>query len=610
METRFSEYEPLFGSWHITEELAEGAAGRLFRIRRKDGFGVDQQAVLKVVTIPSGGEIEIKAVLASGIREDELERYYEGVVENAVNEFELMYKLKGNSHIVSYEDHEIKKRDDAFGWDILIRIEELTPLVDYAFEHPLSPADVTRMGIEICRGLVLCKKYGIIHRDIKPENIFVAPSGDFKLGDFGIATVVETTRTSLSRKGTYTYMAPEIFRGTVYGSSVDVYSLALVMYKYLNDGRNPFVPPYPDPFTHEDAESALAKRLSGASIPPPAHGSERLKEIILKGASFNKADRYQSASEMLEDLEQLLYSEKFRSGKAEAAGAGKVETYSSGSTAGVGVSTAYGETPDHESEPGTEKARGHGGTKRPRTGRRIIAAAVVIALMCGIGYYLSIPKQVTDISGIDNQVSIYIGDTLSPEYTVSPGRFAGEKISFVSVNKDVFTVSSEGTITAVAPGDAELTMTAKEYTESVSVHVIPKVTDISGIDDEITLESGASQKLAPVLAPAEFADEQVTFESDDIFVAQVEEDGTITARNPGSADVTVSAGGFVKTVKVTVKKPEPEPEPEPETYAPSGSTGSSEPSKKKTESKKSGSSSKKKSSGSGYFDSKDDEYFD
>ena len=87
------------------------------------------------------------------------------------------------------------------------------------------------MGVDICKALELYQKYNIIHRDIKPENIFVSDNGDFKLGDFGIARTIEKTMSDLSKKGTYNYMAPEVYQGGEYGFSVDLYSLGIVLYR-------------------------------------------------------------------------------------------------------------------------------------------------------------------------------------------------------------------------------------------------------------------------------------------------------------------------------------------------------------------------------------------
>ena len=104
-----------------------------------------------------------------------------------------MSKVKGSSHVVGYEDHTVIPHTQGVGWDILIRMERLTPLLTWAFEHPMSRRDIIQLGIHMCSALELCQKHQILHRDIKPENIFVSDSGDYKLGDFGVARTMEKT---------------------------------------------------------------------------------------------------------------------------------------------------------------------------------------------------------------------------------------------------------------------------------------------------------------------------------------------------------------------------------------------------------------------------------
>ena len=186
----YKQYEPIFGSWYITEELGSGAEGSLYRIERTDALGHKYYSALKAVSVPSS-ESETASLMAGGMQLEEVAEYYESVLENTSHEFELLAKLKGNSNIVSYEDHEIFRHKDGIGWDILIRLEELTPLVKYSIDNPLSADEVALMGRDICRGLSLCRKFGIVHRDIKPDNIFISPNGSYKLGDFGIARIAE-----------------------------------------------------------------------------------------------------------------------------------------------------------------------------------------------------------------------------------------------------------------------------------------------------------------------------------------------------------------------------------------------------------------------------------
>ena len=187
----YKKFEPIFGSWYITREIGEGSFGKVFEIERED-FGYTYKAALKVITIPQN-KSEINSIRADGMSEDSITDYYKGFVGELVDEIRLMSKLKGESHIVSYEDHLVIPHDQGVGWDIMIRMQYLTPLLGYTKDHSLSIEETAELGIEMCKALELCRRFNIIHRDIKPENIFVSETGHFKLGDFGIAKTVEKT---------------------------------------------------------------------------------------------------------------------------------------------------------------------------------------------------------------------------------------------------------------------------------------------------------------------------------------------------------------------------------------------------------------------------------
>lgn len=304
----YRQYEPIFGSWYIKNLIGEGSFGKVYEIERTE-FGTTYKAALKVITIPQN-QSEIKSIMAEGMTEKSITSYYENFVEEIVSEFVLMSKLKGNSHIVSYEDHQVIKHKDKIGWDILIRMELLTPLYDYIKLNTFKKSDVIQLGIDICKALELCQKYRIIHRDIKPENIFVSNNREYKLGDFGIARTLEQTSGMLSKKGTQSYMAPEIYREENYSSNVDIYSLGIVMYRLLNENRTPFLHPYPNPITHIDREKAIKQRISGALIPPPSNADGKLSEIVLKACSYNPNDRYFSPKDMRDDLQAILYNKE------------------------------------------------------------------------------------------------------------------------------------------------------------------------------------------------------------------------------------------------------------------------------------------------------------
>ena len=313
----YKKYEPIDGKWLITKKLGNGAFGTVLEIARKNI--PDIKSALKIISIPQSSE-ELQRLKEENydIDNQSITSFYSGLVDDCIKEFQLMSKLRGNSNIVSYEDHNvIEKQDGEFGWDIFIRMELLTPIVQYFTDNAPTQQDIIKLGIDICKALEVCGKYNIIHRDIKPSNIFVSDIGEFKLGDFGVARVLDKTNIGLSRKGTYTYMAPELYKGEKSSASVDIYSLGMVMYQLLNYNRDPFLPIPPEKFTFDQKEKSLIRRMRGENLPNPAQASKELSKIILKACSFNSYERYESAFEMRKALERLDENKNFRTEKVD-----------------------------------------------------------------------------------------------------------------------------------------------------------------------------------------------------------------------------------------------------------------------------------------------------
>ena len=304
----YKKYEPVFGKWYITKQLGAGSYGKVFEIQRTDALdGTVYRGALKAITIPSSPE-ELQSVLdEDGLDRQGASSYFRETVVALNREIALMNKVKGHSNIVSYEDHDVIEHADGIGWDILIRMELLTPISQYFKQFDTIPRQaVLRLGIDLCRALEVCEKYSIIHRDIKPANIFVSDTGDFKLGDFGVARTASASTGASTFAGTVNYMAPEVFRREKYTASVDTYSLGLVMYQLLNANRMPFYPPYPQPLTALAKERAHDRRLAGEPLPDPVNASGPLADILRKACAPVPADRFASPTEMRLALEAVL----------------------------------------------------------------------------------------------------------------------------------------------------------------------------------------------------------------------------------------------------------------------------------------------------------------
>lgn len=291
--------------WTLTKMLGQGSYGKVFEGQRTD-FGQTYRAAIKIITIPQS-QNEIQSARAEGLDDENIRAYFQSLVESMVQEFGIMAKLKGNSNIVSYEDHRVIPHSQGIGWDIVIRMEQLTPMLDYMNGHPFSQKDVVKVAIDMCKALELCRKFEIIHRDIKPENMFVSDLGDFKLGDFGIARTIEKNTSNMSKKGTYTYMAPEIYKEEPYDFTADIYSLGIVLYRLLNNNRAPLLP-LTGPITHSQREEALFRRIAGAPLPLPVNASGALAEAVLKACAYKPCDRWQSPTAMREVFEELYFN--------------------------------------------------------------------------------------------------------------------------------------------------------------------------------------------------------------------------------------------------------------------------------------------------------------
>ena len=132
----YKKYEPVFGKWYITKQLGAGSYGKVFEIQRTDALdGTVYRGALKAITIPSSPE-ELQSVLdEDGLDRQGASSYFRETVVALNREIALMNKVKGHSNIVSYEDHDVIEHTDGIGWDILIRMELLTPFSPFPPQH-------------------------------------------------------------------------------------------------------------------------------------------------------------------------------------------------------------------------------------------------------------------------------------------------------------------------------------------------------------------------------------------------------------------------------------------------------------------------------------------
>jgi serine/threonine protein kinase len=156
-------------------------------------------------------------------------------------------------------------------------------------------------GMQIAKALECAHKNNIIHRDIKPHNILVTEDGTVKVTDFGIAKASssETITNTSTVMGSAHYFSPEQAKASFVDFRTDIYSFGIVLYEMVT-GRVPY-----------DAESPVSVALKHIQEPvvPPKHINgnipENLNKLILKAIEKEPIKRYQTARDMLLDLQRI-----------------------------------------------------------------------------------------------------------------------------------------------------------------------------------------------------------------------------------------------------------------------------------------------------------------
>ena len=268
---------------------------------------------------------------------------------------------------------------------------------------PLDPAQAVRIVDGILTALEYSHQAGVVHLDIKPSNVMIAPTGQVKVMDFGIARAISDSSANLAQTsailGTARYFSPEQARGEVPDARTDLYSTGIVLYELLT-GHPPF-----------DADSAVAvayQHVSEMPVPPSAVRpavSPALSAVVLRALEKGREERYQSAAQFRDEL-KIAASGKIPDGVAE------VDTFSS---------TLFGVDPaSPQASAASLRRLAAGGEERaPRTQTRppvawIWGALALLLVVVGAALYWVFTLNPVDLAG--DSVAVEVPDIVGESF--------------------------------------------------------------------------------------------------------------------------------------------------------------------------------------------------
>ncbi len=219
-------------------------------------------------------------------------------------EFRRRFKNESKAIAVLSHPNIVKVYDVSYGdrlqYIVMEYVEGITLKEYISQQGTIEIREAIYFVTQILRALQHAHDKGIVHRDIKPQNIMLISDGTIKVTDFGIARFARSDTKTMTDTaiGSVHYISPEQAKGSVMDAKTDIYSVGVVLYEMLTGKL---------PFQSENAVSVALMQLQNEPEKPRNINPNipvGLEQIVMRAMQKNPNDRYQSASEMLMDIDE------------------------------------------------------------------------------------------------------------------------------------------------------------------------------------------------------------------------------------------------------------------------------------------------------------------
>lgn len=338
--------------------------------------------------------------------------------EEFSNNSDFLRRFRNESKAIAVLNHPniVKVYDVSFGDQIQYIVMEFIDgitLKEYIEqEGTIRWQEAVHFTTQILMALECAHEKGIIHRDIKPQNIMLLQDGSIKVADFGIARFLQSETQTMTDKaiGSVHYIAPEQASGDYITDKADIYSVGVMLYEMLT-GKLPFVA--------DNAVSVALMQLQAKPVMPRELNPSiprGLEQITMRAMEKNPVDRFQSAGEMLDDLDEfrrnpnIVFHYDLQTANARYDASRSMEAYDASRQA-----PAYNDDYEYEEE----LVRSRRSAKGAMVVKGVLAAAIIVGLAVALIYFLNYwnnrPEAGDDLLEMPNLVGQLYEDVIANE---------------------------------------------------------------------------------------------------------------------------------------------------------------------------------------------------
>lgn len=269
--SRFVKLPENLKSWKIISRLSEDNGNELYKISKKEYDGTTVSANLRYVTL-CGDE------------------YTSENVDFITEEAAFLKGISKSGDSYNYIDIVVVNTPAKEKLELFIITEDLKSLSEVMDSKSFDENEIIDFGIQLSAILEKLEANSIYHGNLSTKNIFVTSDNKYKIGGFSDFE---------SKISDFSFVAPEIYNKKDADFTTDIYSLGLIMYYMSNN--------YSLPFESENVikDDAIKMRLDGKSVTAPAHGSEKLKSVIVIACQPNNENRWKNAGNIKNALTSI-----------------------------------------------------------------------------------------------------------------------------------------------------------------------------------------------------------------------------------------------------------------------------------------------------------------